>query len=219
MLNDLIFQLHTPEEFRYLSSLGHWIAGYIFLGVAIVALLQALGIFKSQRYLWPLLVVIAGIIFIPYSIFHHGFEKLGLVLKVYELDPQQRQHITMFILLFVAGVVELLLSFKKLKGNYWHFFWPGVMLIIGYMFLTHPQHGTVEARAYAVPFHTTLGIVLLITGALKAIEVIWSQKYKWVTYGWILFLFIASIMLISYNEPEGVYERNSPVQHQTLNKY
>lgn len=218
-MNDLIFQLHTPEEFRYLSSLGHWIAGYIFLGVAIAALLQALGIFKSQKYLWPLLVVIAGIIFIPYSIFHHGFEKLGLVLKVYELDPQQRQHITIFILLFVAGVVELLLSLKKLKGNYWHFFWPAVLVVIGLMFLFHPQHGSAEALAYSVPYHRTLGTVLVLSGFLRILEITWPKKYKIFAFGWIAFLFAASILLIVYNEPKGTYEIDSSAEQEILQQH
>ena len=91
-MSDVIFQLHTPGEFRYFSSLGHWIAGYIFLDISVIAFLQAIGFLKSKQYLWPLIVVISGIIFIPYSILHHGFEKLDLVLKVIQLDPQQRQH-------------------------------------------------------------------------------------------------------------------------------
>lgn len=217
-MNELIFQLHSPEEFRYLSSLGHWIAGYIFLGVAIIAFLQALVFLKSKQYLWPLVVVVTGAIFIPYSIFHHGFEKLDLLFKVIELDPQQRQHFIMFNLFFVAGIIELLLSLKKIKGNLWHFVWPGVILIVGYMFLTHPQHGTAQARAYTVPFHTILGVVLVITGVLKSAEVIRSQRYKWITYGWILFLFIASVMLVTYKEPEGVYQKDSsiPAQHQRV---
>jgi len=217
-MSDLIFQLHTPEEFRYLSSLGHWIAGYIFLGVVIIALLQAFGFFKKQPYLWPALVAIAGIIFIPYNMMHHGLNELPLVWKVIELDPQQRQHFIMFNLLFIAGVIELLLSLKKIKGKFWYFVWPAVMFIIGYLFLTHPQHGTAEARAYAVPFHTTLGTVLVITGVLKAADVMWSAKYKLLTYGWIFFLFTASIMLIIYNEPEGAYQIDSsqPTQHQGI---
>ena len=214
MMNDLIFQLHSPEEFRYLSSLGHWIAGYVFLGVSIIAFLQALGLFKSKQYLWPLLVVVAGIIFIPYSFLHHGFEKLDLVFKVIQLDPQQRQHIIMFNLLFVAGLVELLLSLKKIQGKLWQFVWPGTLFIIGYLFLTHPQHGTAEARAYSLLFHTILGSVILLAGVFRMATVIWSRKYKWVTYGWILFLFITSIMLITYNEPKGAYQMDSSLQQQ-----
>lgn len=215
-MNDIIFQLHSPEEFRNLSNLGHWTIGYILLGVAAIALLQTLGFLKTKPYLWPLLVAIAGIILIPYNLLHHGLNEFPLVMKVIEVDPQQRQHFIMFVLLFSAGVIELLLSLKKIKGKFWQFVWPGVLLIIGYMFLTHPQHGTADAQAYTEPFHTALGIVLLITGVLKGAKVIWVKRFKWLTYGWILFLLITAIMLIVYREPVGAYQMNSemPSDHQ-----
>lgn len=209
-MNDLIFQLHSPEEFRHLISLGHWIVGYIFLGVAIVALLQALGFLKSQKYLWPAIMVIAGIIFIPYNMLHHGFAKLPLVFEVLRVDEQQKQHFIMFNLLFGAGIVELLLSLGKLKNRLWYFIWPGVMFIIGYMFLTHPQHGTTEALAYTKPFHTILGIVILITGLLKMAEILWSERYRFFKFGWIIFLFITAMMLITYNELGGAYQMDVP---------
>lgn len=215
-MNNLIFQLHTPEEFRMLSSTAHWMAGYIFIGVVIVAFLQSLGFFKTKTYLWPLLVAFAGLIFIPFTLMHHGVSELPLVWKVLQLDPQQRQHFIMFNLLSFAGIIELFLSLKKIKGNLWHFIWPGVLLVIGYMFLTHPQHGTTQSLTYTMPFHTTLGTILIITGVLKAFELRWAKKYKWIAYGWIIFLFVASIMLISYNEPEGSYRMDSsqPAQNQ-----
>lgn len=216
-MSNLIFQLHTPEEFRMLSSTAHWMAGYMFIGVVIVAFFQSLGFFKTKTYLWPLLVTLAGLIFIPFTLMHHGLNELPLVWKVLKLDPQQRQHFIMFNLLFVAGITELLLSLKKIKGNFWPFIWPGVLFIIGYMFLTHPQHGTTQSLVYTVPFHTTLGTILIITGVLKALELRWAKKYKWITYGWIIFLFAASIMLISYNEPEGAYKMNSETQEQHQN--
>lgn len=214
-MSDIIFQLHTPEEFRYLSSLAHWIVGYIFLGVVIIAFFQIYGLLKTKKYLWPLLVTISGLIFIPYTLMHHGWNELPLVWKVITLDPQQLQHFIMFTLLFIAGFVELLLSLKKIKGKYWYFVWPSVLLTIGYMFLTHPQHGTAEALSYTVSFHTTLGIVLLLTGLLKIAEVIFELKFKWIAYGWVIFLFIASIMLISYNEPSGAYNIDSSINHKS----
>lgn len=213
-MNELIFQLHSPEEFRYLSSLGHWIAGYIFLGVSIIAFLQALGFLKSRQYFWPLLLVISGLIFIPYSILHHGSEKLDLVFKVIQLDFQQRQHIIMFNLLFIAGIVELLISLKKIQGTLWRFVWPGVIIIVGLMFLFHPQHGTVEAMAYSLPYHRTLGTVLLLAGLAKIAEVIWSQRYRLLTFLWIAFLLFSSILLITFNEPEGSYRMGFSIQQQ-----
>ncbi len=211
-MNELIFQLHSPEEFRYLTNLGHWIVGYIFLGVAIIALLQALGFLKTQKYLWPSVVVAGGLIFIPYNILHHGIDKLPLVLKVLEVDEQQKQHFIMFNLLFVAGITELLLALGKMRSSFWYFLWPTVMFIIGYMFLTHPQHGTAQALAYTKPFHTVLGAVILLTGLLKIAEILWSTKYKVIKFGWIIFLFITSIMLIIYNEPEGAYQKEESIQ-------
>jgi len=205
--NNLIFQLHSPEEFRYLSSLGHWIAGYIFLGVAAVVFIQRLGILKKQTYLWPAIVVISGLIFIPYNLLHHGIDKLSLVWQVITLDPQQRQHMIMFVLLFLAGVIEFLISLQKLKTYIWKFAWPSVLTIVGLMFFFHPQHGTVEAMRYSFLYHKTLGSVLVLTGILKGIEV--SSKRKWISLAWIIFLFITSILLIIYNEPEGAYQMNS----------
>lgn len=218
-MSDIIFQLHTPEEFRYLSSLAHWIAGYIFLGVAIIAFFQINGFLKSQKYLWPILVTISGLVFVPYTLMHHGWSELALVWKVMTLDPQQQQHFIMFILLFIAGFVELLLSLKKLKGRYWYLVWPSVLFTIGYMFLTHPQHGTAEALSYTVSFHSTLGIVLLLTGLLKIAEVTVESKYKWIAYGWIIFLFIASIMLMSYNEPIGAYHIDPSIRHNSTTQH
>ena len=88
-MNDLIFQLHTPEEFRVLSSTAHWMIGYIFLAVTIIVLLQTRGILKTKPFLWPLLVTLAGLTFIPFTLGHHGINELPLVWKVIETDPQQ----------------------------------------------------------------------------------------------------------------------------------
>ena len=217
-MNDLIFQLHTPEEFRYLSSLGHWIVGYIFFGVALIVLLQTLGFLSSKKYLWPILVVAAGIILIPFNLLHHSLAQLPLVWKVIELDPQQRQHLIMFNLIFVAGLIELFLSLKRIKNKTWQFVWPGVLFIIGLMFLFHPQHGTTEALAYSVPYHKTLGTVLVLTGLFKTAEVVWSKRLKWLVWFWIIFLFITSGLLIIYNEPEGAYTTGS-LQNQMMNRH
>ncbi len=206
MMNDLIFQLHTPEELRLLSSVGHWIAGSIFLVVAVIAFLQTRGLLKTKPYLWQSIVVIGGLFFIPYLLLHHSLNEFPLVWKVIFLDPQQRQHFIMFNLITLGGITELLISLKKLRAKIFHFVFPTVVVIIGLMFLFHPQHGTSEALAYSVPYHTLLGTVLLMAGLAKTVQVIWSERYKLWKYVWIIFLFISALMLLSYNEPAGTYE-------------
>lgn len=205
-MNDLIFQLHTPEELRYLSSVGHWIAGGIFFTVAVIAFLQAKGFLTSKPYLWQALVVIGGLFFIPYLLLHHSLQEFPMVWRVIFLDPQQRQHFIMFNLITFGGTIELLLALKKLKTKAFYFIFPTVISIIGLMFLFHPQHGTSEAMAYSVPYHITLGIVLLLAGMTKVAQILMSHKYKLLNFAWILFLFISSMMLFIYNEPAGTYE-------------
>jgi hypothetical protein len=202
----LIFRLHSPEEFRGLSSLGHWIAGYILGAVAIVALIQAFGILKSKSYLWPAIIIIAGIIFIPYNFLHHGLAQFGLVVKVAWLDLQQRQHTIMFFLLFIAGLSEFLYATSKLKNEIWRFVWPSVLTIAGIMFIFHPQHGTLEALAFSKLFHRILGMVLVLAGVLRGAEIVSIPKRKWLSFAWIIFLFIAAVLLIVYIEPIGAYQ-------------
>lgn len=205
-MNDLIFQLHSPEEFRYLSSLGHWIVGYIFVVISVIASSQAFGFLRSQKYLWPAVVVIAGFILLPYNFLHHGLEKVGLVWQVIQIDPQQRQHTTIFVMLFIGGIIELLLSISKLQGKLWHFVWPAALVISGIMLVFHPQHGTAEAIAFSAPYHQTLGTIVAFAGIFKGGEVRIEKKRRWFSFAWIVFLLAASILLITYNEPEGAYK-------------
>lgn len=219
MYNDLIFQLHSPEEFRYLSSLGHWIVGYIFLAIVIIVFLQQLGILASKKFLWPGVLVLAGLIFIPFNFLHHGIDQLPLVWKVMTLDPQQRQHMIMFFLLFIAGVVELLLAVNKIKNKEWYFVFPAILLTIGLMFIFHPQHGTEEALAYSIPYHRVLGTIIVLAGVSKGSVFILKHKQKILTYIWITMLLITSIILITYNEPAGSYIRSLPTQNQIPNQH
>ena len=211
-INPLIFKLHSPEELPGLISLGHWITGYIFGVVAIVALIQAFGILRSKSYLWPAIVVIAGIIFIPYSFLHHGLAQFGLVLKIAWLDLQQRQHIIMFFLLFAAGLSEFLYAISKLKNEIWRFVCPSVLAIIGLMFIFHPQHGVGEALAFSQLLHRTLGLVLVLAGILRGAEIVSIPKRKWLSFAWIIFLFIAATLLITYIEPKEAYQLSSEIQ-------
>lgn len=209
-MNDLIFQLHTPEELRYLSSLGHWLAGGIFLIVSVVAFLQVKGLIKSKWFIWQALVVVGGLFFIPFTLLHHRSEEFSLVWRVMMLDPQQRQHLIMFSLITLGGAIELMIAVKKPQTRGWSVIFPTVLFLIGLLFLFHPQHGTSEALEYSVPYHIALGTALLLTGVTKAILALWSPKFKPLGNLWILFLLIASVMLLSYREPAGTYEMSMP---------
>lgn len=208
-------QLHTPEEMRALSNLGHWIEGGILGIVAVIALLQALGYFESgiAAYLWPGLILLAGLFLPPYMLLHHGFNKVDISWRFVMGDPQQRQHFLMAVLLLVAGIAEVIHRIQMLQGQLWQFVWPSVLIVIGVLFTIHTQHGTHEAVSRAVTAHRYLGILLILGGLLKAAEVLWIQHFEWLAFPWTIMVLASAVLLISYREPEGAYQGTTHHSH------
>ncbi|MDQ3098138.1 MAG: hypothetical protein M3Q44_00115 [bacterium] len=79
-MENVLFQLHTPQELVELSNFAHLVEGVLFGIVAVIAFIQTLGYFNSKRlqYLWPAFVFIAGFFLFPYILLHHGVDELGL---------------------------------------------------------------------------------------------------------------------------------------------
>lgn len=86
----------------------------------------------------------------------------------------------------------------------WHYAWPGVLVLIGGMFVFHAQHGSHEAVARAVRFHRLLGAVLIAAGLLAGSHALWRRLS--LAYLWPLVLLLAAVLLIVYREPEGAWE-------------
>lgn len=199
----IVLKLHTPEELVFYSNVAHWIEGAIFLIVAMVALLQIFGYLKNKLYLWPSLILIAGL-FLPLFAFSHHLGELELAWQATIYDPQQRQHMFMALLMSIAGFSELMRL--KYRESLWKFVLPVVLSIIGVLFLTHPQHGTSDAVLQAALIHKYLGSVLVLSGVFRALEMLWQNKNKkWLAYPWLIFLTFAAALLISYREPQGAY--------------
>lgn len=205
----IVYKLHTPEELQLLSNVAHWIEGGLFLIIAIIVILQTLGYLRSQKaqYLWPVIILTAGI-FLPLFSFSHHFNELALAWKATIYDSQQLQHMIMAILITIAGIAEVAYLRGQGKNRFLQFVFPLVVGIIGIMFIAHPQHGTSEAVLRAATIHKYLGAVLILAGVFKALEVVKRSTQKWLTFSWVLFLTIAAILLISYREPEGAYMLN-----------
>lgn len=191
------------------SNIGHWIEGGIFLIVSGIALLQAVGYLKNKPHLWPSFILGAGL-FLPLFAFSHHIGELGLAWRATILDPQQRQHMFMAILLTIAGFAELM-RVKHIKSA-WRVVFPAVLIAIGVLFLTHPQHGTSEAVIKAALIHKYLGAVLVLSGIFRGAEILRPNK-KWLKYPWIIFLVMAAVLLISYREPQGAYMIESNTNH------
>ncbi len=213
----MISSLHSVEELRQLSTLAHWVIGYIFLAVFIFALLESFHVLKSEkaRYIWPALASLAGIFLVPYMLLHHGLDKVGMVIQLFMSDAQQTQHIIMGFLILIASGIELLHRAKKLRAKGYGLAFPGALIIIGLMFLFHPQHGTHEAMQQSMKYHTWLGSMLILTGVLRGAEVMVAPNQTWLRHAWLIPLLITSIMLITYSEPKGAYQNSVPNQSTT----
>lgn len=211
----IVLKLHTPEELVSYSNIAHWIEGGIFITVAGIALLQIFGYWKNRLYLWPSLILTAGL-FLPLFVFSHHMGELGLAWEATMYDPQQRQHMLIAILLSIAGFSELM--YLKYQGFGWRFVFPVALATIGILFLTHPQHGTSEAIVQATLIHKYLGTILVLSGIFRGAEMLWQNR-RWLAYPWLVFLIIAAVLLISYREPEGAYmpkDQNMPKMSQSM---
>lgn len=195
-------KLHTSEEMQQLSNLGHWIEGALLAVVAILAFLELRGLI-TNKFIWPSFIIIAGIFLPAFMLLHHGLNKFTLVWQLTISDPQQRHHLIMAGLLFIAGLSEFIARNKNI--NILHYVWPIVLSMIGLMFLMHPQHGTSEAVQFAQKIHILLGIMLVLAAILKVIEL--RSERSWVSYTWIILLFIIAALLLLYEEPDGAFEK------------
>ena len=206
----------TPEQLQWLSNLAHWIEGGMFGVVAVMALLQALGYANSKgaQYVWPGLVFLAGIFLPAYILLQRGPAKIGYTWALVIRDPQQREHFLMALLLLAAGLAEILRRVKLPRAKWWGLVAPAAFFAIGFLFFIHTEYGTPEAIAESVRKHRYFGLVIALAGLLKAAEVLWQRRFKWLAFPWIVLLFIAALLLITYREPPGAYRTSRSGQIQ-----
>ncbi len=202
--------MHPPEVMRRSSIMVHRLIGLISGTAAIFALLEELGIFaRISRYLWPGLLSFSGAFLTLYLLLHHGRRNIKLTSKAIWIDPQQRQHLMMGLMLFLSGQVELLRARGLLPGRRWGLILPGALAVMGGMFLTHPQHGTEEAVRESARYHSILGIMLVLTGLFRGFKVVSSMP----GHLWAGLLLIVAASLVRYREPEGAYEKEHVGPH------
>jgi hypothetical protein len=202
----------TPEQLQFISNIGHMIEGVLFAFVGLIAFVQALGYMKRKgaQYLWPSLIVIAGIFLPTYILLQRGFGQIGISWNLIINDPQQRQHIFMAMLLVIAGAAEIALRAKIVQGRLWKFVAPGALLVIGITLLFHTQYGTPEAVAESMRKHHYQGASVILVALFRTADILWRPRNKLLAYPWIVFLFVAAALLISYREPWGAYRTQTP---------
>lgn len=190
------FRSHTPEEMRRLSNLAHIIEGTLLAIVGSLALLGNLRTVLWTSVAWPVLILVAGILllFLLYPL--HPMSEWGSIWR----DMQQREHTIIAAAVAVAGVAELLSSAIPVL----RYTWPAAIILTGSLFFFHAQHGTSEAAAKALRRHRFLGSTLVLAGLLNLTAIVSGSRFMAIL--WPIMLFIASLQLLLYREPEGAYE-------------
>jgi len=181
---------------RRLSNLGHLIEGLLLAAVGVLTILEGIRVAAWASKAWPILILVAGVLLLLLIYPRHPLSDWPAIWR----DPQQREHTIMAASIAVAGVAELL------RGSSvgWAYVWPGVMLLIGVLFLTHAQHGTGAAVVKALWQHRILGLTAIVAGLLRVAEV--STGVSVLGILWPIVLMAAAAQLILYREPEGAYE-------------
>ena len=204
---------HTAEEMRGLSNLAHVIEGVVLAAAALLALAEAAGHRRDDRgrITWPAIILFAGIVLLAYLLFpHHGLSNTRTQWAFIFGAPQQRQHVLLAALVVIGGGAELLSRRGRLRARAWRLVWPMTAVTAGILFVAHPQHGTSEAIARAVTLHRWIGALLIMTGVVRAGEVLSATRAWWVRYSWPVALLAAAVLLALYREPEGAYELHPP---------
>lgn len=197
---------HTAAELRHLSNVGHVVEGLLLAGVAMLALAQAFGHLQTgrARYLWPALLLAAGL-FLPALIFTHPtLAIMRAHLSVIVGDPQQRQHLFMAAVLLCSGIAEVVAIHRDKPAL--RMVWPIALVAIGVLFLLHPQHGTGDAVRLATTIHQWVGSISIASGIIRAIDLRFAARARWSRVTWPILLLVAAILLAIYREPPGAYE-------------
>ena len=94
--------------------------------LAVVGILTLFGQLVAAAWasiLWPVLILVAGLLLLFLIYLRHPLTDWSLIWR----DPQQREHTIMAVAIAVSGLAELLRNAFPVLG----FVWPLAMLLIG----------------------------------------------------------------------------------------
>jgi len=195
------FSPALAAQMRSWANLGHMIMGGLLAIVSVLAMLEWIDVLAGLWiYAWPSVLVVAGMA-LPIGILSHGHEEISRSQIL--ADPQQRQHLIMGSILFLAGLSEILAL--SMEASILQYGWPSALLIIGTMFVRHVQHSSDNGAVESIRIHRVLGGTLLLAGLARSIMVFSGIHTGAPGLAWIILLYAAARQLVSYREPAGAY--------------
>lgn len=212
--------LHDSVDMVQISNIAHTVEGLVIGSAAILAVAESTFLTRrpgqKAQLIWPLIIFLAGTFLLAYlTVPHHGLNHTVDQWRFIWNDSQQRQHLLMSVIMLLGAGAELVVrrgtppgGDRLLRSSPLSFGWPAALLLVGIMFLTHPQHGTTEAVQRATIIHRWLGAVLVASGLARTGE-LFARENRILRTLWPILLLIASILLFMYREPPGAYAPGS----------
>ena len=155
------------------------IFAYVIGVIGVLAFLDTLGVWGDIfHYLWASAVVVAGIVYIVYPSFKANRLFGGI--------------------LATAGIAELVSIMSALL--IFQFVWPATLAGLGLLLRTKRRLGFLPDRVFNQRQDRLVGGSLVLSGAMRLINVASGSNMGTVGWGWILFLLIASIALVLTSE-------------------
>jgi hypothetical protein len=146
----------TVDPNKSASEFNHHIAGWVMIGIGLLALAALLSPgFKFQKYLWPLLFILGGLFLAIWSdaeIWPRGNLSWAWL---FQHDAEARQHKIYSLLLIALGIVEYI-RVRGLLPRFWKIWAFPVIAILGAGMLLIHDHGagsgadSPEAQDYLV---------------------------------------------------------------------
>lgn len=176
--------------------------------VGILTLIEARrGVSRGRlRLVWPLLTVAAGVL-LPGFVLAMSEQRLTDAAIALWRDVQQRQHVFMAAALLAGGSLELWRRSTRETTGWWA--WPMALVVLAALLATHTEYGTPEAVRWAVRQHVYQGLTVAAAGVCFA-AARWHRRARRIAVlmGPLL-LIVGAVLLLTYREPPGAYERGA----------
>ncbi|MCA9777130.1 MAG: hypothetical protein KC800_10450 [Candidatus Eremiobacteraeota bacterium] len=193
--------LNTPDELAY-SEMMHHIFGVLVFGLAIWLTYQMLELpgVERVRAMGPILLSAGGLFLMIFS----DFDAWPLSNEKPITDPEVLAHKIIATMMIVIGLGTNLV--RKRKGADVSSLQAHLVAVLalagGGILMTHVHTGAPysETAVGVYLHHFALGILALLCGAVKLLELSLPQRMRVWNVAWVILLFLVSGALITYNE-------------------
>lgn len=192
---------NTPDELAY-SEMMHHVFGWLVLGLAFWLSYQMLELpgVERVRAMGPILLSAGGLFLMIFS----DFDAWPLSSEKPITDPEVLAHKIIATMLIVIGLgTNLVRKRKNVDVSSLQAHLVAVLALAGGgILLTHVHTGAPysETAVGVYLHHFWLGILALLCGAIKLLELSLPKRVKVWNVAWVILLFLVSGALITYNE-------------------